>query len=115
MTYKNCIHNEICIFRGKGDCPDNCAQFKDKARFVELPCKVGDTVHILGHRFPCEIEKICIEEDGLFFEYVEYERSPELTELWDDGTFEPKEIGKTVFLTWEEAEKALENMKNERR
>ena len=32
-----------------------------------------------------------------------------------DQFFEPKDIGETVFLTREEAEKALENMKNERR
>lgn len=63
----------------------------DKAgRLVVLPCKVGDTVYILRRTF-----------DGAD---VVGE-----TELW--WTDIPQ-LGKTVFLTREEAEKALEAMKN---
>lgn len=105
MTYKDCIHNEICVFRGKGDCPDSCAQFKYKARFVELPIKAGESIYrICGNTVSewvvplIEVyeEEICFVDDTNQF-------------------FEPKDIGETVFLTREEAEKALENMKNERR
>ena len=64
----------------------------DKAgRLVVLPCKVGDTVYILRRTF-----------DGAD---VVGE-----TELW--WTDIPQ-IGKTVFLTREAAEKALEAMKDE--
>ena len=64
----------------------------DKAgRLVVLPCKVGDTVYILHRTF-----------DGAD---VVGE-----TELW--WTDIPQ-LGKTVFLTREEAEKALEAMKDE--
>ena len=73
---------------------------------VVLPVKPGDTVWILNHRFAAEIEEIRIREDGVFAVWVEYERSPELTEVWDDGEFDLGEIGKTVFLTVEEWEKA---------
>ena len=59
-------------------------------RLVVLPCKVGDTVYILRRTF-----------DGAD---VVGE-----TELW--WTDIPQ-IGKTVFLTREEAEKALEAMKD---
>ena len=73
---------------------------------VELPVRPGRVVWILNHRFPAEIEEICIREDGVFAVWVEYDRSPELTEVWDDGEFDIKEVGKTVFLTVEELEKA---------
>ena len=63
----------------------------DKAgRLVVLPCKVGDTVYILRRTF-----------DGAD---VVGE-----TELWWDDI---PQLGKTVFLTREEAEKALEAMKD---
>lgn len=59
-------------------------------RLVVLPCKVGDTVYILRRTF-----------DGAD---VVGE-----TELWWDDI---PQLGKTVFLTREEAEKALEAMKD---
>lgn len=48
MTCKdNCLCNEVCanydLFK-----PEECSHFKDKSRFVELPCKVGDTFYILA-------------------------------------------------------------------
>nr|DAF77605.1 MAG TPA: hypothetical protein [Caudoviricetes sp.] len=60
-------------------------------RVVVLPCKVGDTVYILRRTF-----------DGAD---VVGE-----AELWRDDI---PQLGKTVFLTREAAEKALEAMKDE--
>ena len=80
---------------------------ENEGRLVVLPCKVGDTVWILDHKFSAEIEKISLGgEDGLCFEWTEYDRGFELTEVWDEGYFTEKDIGKTVFLTREEAERA---------
>lgn len=59
-------------------------------RLVVLPCKVGDTVYILRRTF-CGADVVGE------------------TELW--WTDIPQ-IGKTVFLTREEAEKALEEIRN---
>ncbi len=68
----------------------NLAEADRAGRLVVLPCKVGDTVYILRRTF-----------DGAD---VVGE-----TELW--WTDIPQ-LGKTVFLTREEAEKALEAMKD---
>ena len=63
----------------------------DKAgRLVVLPCKVGDTVYILRRTF-----------DGA-------DVVGETKLWWDDIP----QLGKTVFLTREEAKKALEAMKD---
>lgn len=40
MTCKDCIHNEVCCGTHTDDSP-TCCDFKDKSRFIELPCNVG--------------------------------------------------------------------------
>lgn len=79
-------------------------------RLVVLPCKVGDTVWIKGDRFPAVIEEIRITDDGVYFAYVEYDKGYEETEVWDNDEFTLSDFGKTVFLTREAAEKALEEV-----
>lgn len=91
---------------------DRLAEYEnleEQERLLILPCKAGDTVWIKGDRFPAEIERISITENGINFEYVEYEKGFEIIEVWDEGVFDVEDIGKTVFLTYEEAETALNN------
>lgn len=71
-------------------------------RLVVLPCKVGDTVYfaLLGRIIEKQV-----------FSIVSFSNS---TRIYCGGTseyFRPEDIGKTFFLTREEAEKALEAMK----
>ena len=76
---------------------------------IVLPCKAGDIVYSndLDPRFDVEIERIVIEENVITFEWVQYEKGYEVTECWDEGEFSLDDFSKTVFLTKEEAEKAL--------
>ena len=93
---------------GGWDLVDRWVKAASEGRLVELPCKVGDTVWIENHKFAAEIESISIGgKDGPCFEWTEYDQGFDLTEVWDEGYFTEKEIGKTVFLTREEAEAAL--------
>ena len=67
-------------------------------RAVALPCKVGDTVYfaLLGRIIEKQV-----------FSIVSFSNS---TRIYCDGTseyFRPEDIGKTFFLTREEAERAL--------
>lgn len=71
---------------------------------IIVPCKVGDTVYfaLLGKIIEKQV-----------FSIVAFLNS---TRIYCGGTseyFRPEDIGKTFFLTSEEAEKALEAMKNE--
>ena len=91
----------------------------DKAgRLVVLPCKVGDTLWVTGRdNVPREmkleapdIRTVCTDEDNLCMSTCN--RKPDgfcAYRLRNDGA----DVGKTVFLTREEAEKALEAMKDE--
>ena len=77
---------------------------------IVLPCKVGDVVYFANESYhdAAEIDGIQIDENGISFTWVQYEVGVDITELWDEGDFDLEDIGKTVFLTKEEAEKALE-------
>lgn len=57
-TCKNCIHHDVCkriayeldchnksTKEAEEELPIKCNSFNDKERFIELPCKVGDTVY----------------------------------------------------------------------
>lgn len=85
-------------------------------RLVLLPCKVGDPVYfpVAGRWDSATIEHIEVWSTGVRFFWVQYDIGPETNELWDDGDFELNDIGKTVFLTRQEADAALERMKGER-
>ena len=86
-------------------------------RLVVLPCKVGGTLWVTGRdNVPREMEleapdirAVCTDEDNLCMSTCN--RKPDgfcAYRLRNDGA----DIGKTVFLTREEAENALEAMKN---
>ena len=86
-------------------------------RIVVLPCKVGGNLWVIGRdNVPREmaleapgIRTVCTDEDNLCMSTCN--RKPDgfcAYRLRNDGT----SIGKTVFLTREEAEKALEAMKD---
>lgn len=89
---EKCIYYKACDFHFylKEYPPNKCDLFKDKSRFIELPCKVGDTVYIIVN-YHCSAEFRHIAECKF------------IVSLYDS-------LGKTVFLTKEEAEKALEKL-----
>ena len=77
------------------------AEADKEGRVVVLPCKVGDTVYfgLLGRIIEKQV-----------FSIVSFSNS---TRIYCGGTseyFRPEGIGKTFFLTREEAEKALQEM-----
>lgn len=73
---------------------------------VVPPCRVGDFVWFNGYGCPCasEVARVVIEKD-----HIEIDGGDMV------GTFSPADIGKTVFLTRDEAEAALAKMREEGR
>ena len=58
MTCRDCIHCDVCTqyilstdlhsyidFSVRDDVEESCCDFKDKSKFIELTCSVGDTVY----------------------------------------------------------------------
>lgn len=114
MTCKDCVHYELCEALEKNGIsriyPSQCGFFKDKTKFVELPCKIGDTVYkfsTLSNRIDEEI----IEEFRIGKNYIEL-----MSDTFDGVICRADQIGKIendlyydsgYFLSKEEAEQAL--------
>lgn len=140
-TCKDCIHHEVCegylptdldediwdlCAEGKSDeihnIDERCDQFKDKSKFIELPCSIGDIVYeldvIVDDEFCSTCEYYTPEYPG-DPEWCEktcaFHRAKECIKIEErKTTFRSivnwmlcDEFGKTVFLTREEAEKRL--------
>ena len=123
---KDCLHVEVCreyvmglaAVRGveldateieQVLVSDDCENFKDRSRFVELPCKAGDTFFVI-------IESSDILEYKVFYISILCGEVYDEIEIvldrnyhrikYTKGRFE-YELGKTIFFTEEEAEQAL--------
>lgn len=110
--YDNCSecdnqHNQLAEWL------EELKSYKDAEKqglLVRLLCKVGDTVYVPTRNFISElrITVVSVYTHGVYFRW-----------MLDSGIypnlsgFSKSELGKTVFLTSEEAEKKLEERKNE--
>ena len=78
MTCKDCIHFDLCIpvyskIFGKGNGldaeaeTDGCGYFKDRSRFVELPCKLGDEIFCttMGKIHQAVVDRIELYDEGV--------------------------------------------------
>ena len=98
-TCKDCLHAEVCEYDGTqciDGIADNCSLFKDRSRFVELPCKEDDVIfcnNSAGVIIPQKVTGFIIRASGTYVE--------------TDMLIHESAIGDFVFLTREEAEQAL--------
>ena len=124
LTPEQCENAKVIIESAFSDDTSKAERIREllkadkDGRVVVLPCKVGDTLWVTGRdNVPREMEleapdirAVCTDEDNLCMSTCN--RKPDgfcAYRLRNDGT----DIGKTIFLTHEEAEKALEVMKDE--
>ena len=85
-----------------GDIRNTCRRFKDKSKFIELPCSIGDTIWCIPKNIITPIP----------FEVIGEPTIPIYHSLVD--TFvNISDFGKIAFSTREEAEKKLKEISNE--
>ena len=127
-TCKDCVHVEVCRYytnelaKANGiplkleeverllEC-DDCENFKDRSRFVELPCKDGEYVYV--------IEPLC---DSMAFHIIKHRKikriEPRARIQFAGGGWILdflSAFNRYVFRTYEEAEQALkEREENEK-
>lgn len=141
MTCKDCVHYEVCKYMCFNEDvpfadPNLCINFHHQSRFVELPCEVGQTVYVITTKRPCYACYYCsdichwdchYEDRGdlivkkakvrfIKFEEInkillEIEKGKDIMQYAYTCWF--TDIGKTVFLSREEAEKALKEREKE--
>lgn len=111
---KDCLHYEVCNYH---ICEETdmtvveCTHFADRSEWVHLPCKVGTVVYIpeievdkIERKVVTKIYRTTVDEYSVNARYIMYH-----TKKCDN--FTDSMLGKNVFLTREEAEKALEEKK----
>ena len=114
MTCNDCIHYKVCkktrIMNPSHNYAAECNDYNDRSRFVELPCKVGDTVFVVEEiAEERKIIKDHVETIGIGY-YADGVNIYQFDGIKTDGYFE--DFGKNVFLTREEAEQALKERNN---
>lgn len=123
MTCEKCYHNEVCkaLYELNG-IPrigaTECAYFRDKYHLLELPCAAGSTAYRITKLYNGDV----IIAEGMMFEFTITHESSERDKcrfyFWAkaDTNYTSRQyskwcdfedFGETVFLTREEAEKAL--------
>jgi hypothetical protein len=101
MKCKDCIYEKMCETRYE---KEHCYSFKDKSLFIELPCKVGDTVYAVnnGKVHKTTVYSLHIEtENGHYCYFIKCSIFVEIR------VYILRRLGEGVYLTREEAEKAL--------
>ena len=91
---------------------EKLAEADRDGRLVVLPCKVGDTVYEVTSRKTISEYRVKAIRVELFCTFIEWDIVAGFVDKSIFGV-PVNEIGKTVFLTREEADRALEAMKNE--
>lgn len=115
MKCENCIHNVICsadaYFKSIDDCEKYCCHYKDKSLFVEFPCKVGTPVYFIEEEVENDDDRVIF--DGRVVSFIKQQNVVDMYCRYDVGLtyyHNIEDIGKTVFLTKEEAEKKLKEI-----
>lgn len=129
MTCKNCIHKEVCETLGNGvaqarlQTEHNCRYYKDKSLVIEIPVKVGQMVYRIASYGNSRNQIISTEIEENQVELVYYQEEietqyrntrlivKEFETTYAEGYTE-EDIGKTVFLTKEQAEAKLKEIQN---
>ena len=127
MNCRDCLHFKACYEMATANGAEEfntlfankCEDFISRSEWVHLPCKVGDTVFCLYDRDYGEYKVMTINIDTLgkpkirvecnIHGYEKIEDCPEgfCGQPFCVGYLGADDFGKTVFLTREEAEKAL--------
>lgn len=64
---KECAHVEVCSYAQNSNNEfEHCANFKDRSRFVELPCRVGDEIFCttMGKIYQGIVGRIELDDEG---------------------------------------------------
>ncbi len=122
--YEDCdVCEEYCPHMQEDNCSclqevlEKLGQYEDaeeQGLLLRLPCKVGDTVYTLDYIYECDCDYECVEFDAYKCEedvpcehqYKEYRVKETKFQIQMLAV-----LGKTVFLTKEEASQKLAEMK----
>lgn len=126
VSCKDCLHIDVCEIRtcymcdgfacddceihsnyGKIPSIKNCKYFKDRNRFVDLPCNIGDTVYyFLNHSDYKKYEAV----EVIGFHIDKYRTAFQIEICGYKILVDIEFLGEKIFLTQEEAERVLNSL-----
>ena len=119
---KDCINYDVCQYHIDEETDmtvNECSHgFKDKYRFIELPCKVGTTLYFLydsPYADKPDFTPRIYETNEWYFDVDERGVSIKPRLVHGYKCVYHYYLGETVFLTREEAGEALKGVTNEQR
>ena len=88
------------------------AEADKDGRLTVLPCKVGEKIYYLNGKYIIQVEVVGykVDETGAWL-FIGETYNPETNRAYRCD-LETERIGKTIFLTREEAERAMEGRKD---
>lgn len=109
MTCKDCIHYGLCETKGNAEIfvrgiENICGYFKDKSKYIELPCKVGDKVYVICYKR--NVQPYIRVETVLHMNYLQGESLA----LWQIHTEYAAYNAKDVIYSKSEAEQKLKEL-----
>jgi hypothetical protein len=107
-------YEDIAELCGGFDRLRELAEADKDGRVVVLPCKVGDTIYFARAHPILQYKVTGYEMGEASISQVRSKHVDKETGLTFNFTFRQSSIGKTVFLTHEEAEKALQEMEGKK-
>lgn len=113
MNCRDCLHFKACYEMATANgakefntlFANKCEDFTDRSEWVHLPCKVGDKLYKIAPDFEKQRGSLKIQE----YTVTDIIANALITRPYT--VFKVDRIGADVFLTPEEAEKALERSK----
>ena len=112
----NCLCEKVCRYNDGHNlyCKNDyvCPHFTDRSKLVNLPCKVGDKLYEITSRKTISEYQVTAIRIELFGIFVDWKITQGFVDKYISG-MPAGEIGNSVFLTREEAEKALEEKNKE--
>lgn len=115
---ENCYHCHTCDLQYRLEDYQECKYYKDKSLIIELPCKeilakIGDSMYFITDETDEVIETMVsvIEIDCDGQEWIETVADVD-DEICSYIYFRFSELGKTLFLTHDEAERALKEVRS---
>ena len=113
---KDCMKADVCKHKANldkdsiiGMSVEECEYFKDRSKFIEMPCKVGDTVYLVLKGVTDvligDVRRMSFNHKNELVISIGRQKG----RYYTTGNHKISSFGKSVFLTKEEAEQALKN------
>lgn len=111
--------NHLALFIEKEDAEKfvEWKEAEEQGKLLKLPCAVGDTVYYADNEYyftilPVKVDEISImESSAILYKCLLFDGNGDVETQFD---FDKDDFGKTVFLTREEAEAALKELRDKK-